>query len=477
LGSKPIALLILLAAAGPSGFQRRALRELLWEGSSDANSSNSMRQAVFQIRHLLGADSVVEVGGRLVLDTPIRVDIIEAERLLAEGRLTEALNLLVGPIGKSLDIAGAALRGWIRDFQARLEHRLLDNLDRGWRAATRSPAPGLFAPTLARAQEILGEVPYLLWCQLELAATIGDGGGFDQLARRVSTSPSGAGTRAEAAARLHQLRGRLQAQLTSGDGAGAEPIHGEALRSLVESWRDALAGRGSAIALLGDHGTGRTWLLRELSRRCLAEGARTVPLVARASAASVPTSCLRDLAASVKGYRGAAGMQPDYIELIDRLHEGMLSPKSDAIPAVHDLLSAVTAEGPLLVSLDDAQWYDSRTLSRLLLRLREHPVPGLLVVAVLTSGAGLGDLPRITLGPARPDGIRTLLSSMARLPRAEWVSPLIDSLYGASAGRPGRAAEAIMRLYGAGLLRVIDDRWALATTLAETLEALETNAA
>lgn len=170
-------------------------------------------------------------------------------------------------------------------------------------------------------------------------------------------------------------------------------------------------------------------------------------------------------------------MHPDFAETIDRLLEGVLSPPGDAIPAVHDLLTAVAVEGPLLVSLDDAHHYDARVLARLLRRLREVPIPGLLVVPVLPTAAGVEESARIEIGRTDQAGIRTLLGAMARLPRAEWVSPLIDAVHRASDGTPARAARLVVRLHETGHLRVVDDRWHLASALEEALSALRLTAA
>ena len=480
VGTKPIVLLVLLAAAGAHGVSRRTVRDILWEGFSDANASNSLRQSIFRLRRALGADAIGDVGGRLILQTPIRVDLLDAEHLLGQGRVAEALEALGGPIGPTLDVAGPALQGWIRELRARVEHRLLDALTQGWADAARSPAPNLFSPTLAKAGQVLGDAPQLLWLQLEVAATLADVGAFEQVAQRLSVlGERGAAdsTPLDIARRTAQWRARLQTRRTEGASTHAQPIHAHALHALEAAWQDALAGRSSLACLIGDAGTGRSWLLRGLARRCLAGGGRVVALVALDSASGITSACLRDLTVALQGHRGAAGVHPDFAETIDRLLEGVLSPPGDAIPAVHDLLTAVAVEGPLLVSLDDAHHYDARVLARLLRRLREVPIPGLLVVPVLPTAAGVEESARIEIGRTDQAGIRTLLGAMARLPRADWVSPLIDAVHRASDGTPARAARLVVRLHETGHLRVVDDRWHLASALEEALSALRLTAA
>lgn len=480
VGTKPTVLLVLLAAAGAHGISRRTVRDTLWEGFSDANASNSLRQSIFRLRRALGADAVVDVGGRLILRAPIRVDLLDAEHLLGHGRVAEALEQLGGPTGLTLDVAGPALQGWIRELRARIERRLLDAVAQGWADAARSPAPSLFSPTLAKAGQVLGDAPPLLWLQLEVAATLHDVAAFEQTAHRLTLlgeRMTAGGTPLDVARRTAEWRTRLQTRSSDGAGTHAQPIHAHALRALDAAWQSALAGHSSVACLIGETGTGRSWLLRELARRCLAAGARVVALDALTSSGGIASACLRDLTVALQGHRGAAGVNPGFAKTIERLREGVLSPPGDAIPAVHDLLAAVAVEGPLLVSLDDAHHYDARVLVRLLRRLREAPAPGLLVVPVLPTAAGVEESPRIEIGRTDQTGIRTLLGAMARLPRAEWVPSLVDAVHGASNGTPARAARLMLRLHETGHLRVVDDRWHLATALEEALSALRVTAA
>ena len=479
IGLKPTVLLVLLAAAGPHGVARRAVRDLLWEGTSDANASNSLRQSIFRLRRALGAEALEDLGGRLFLRRPISVDLFEAERLIAEGRLTEALDIVTAPVGALLDLAGPAMQGWVRDLRARFDRRLLDALTQGWTIACRGPAPEVFAPVLARAQQVLGNTPELLWLQLDAAATLADGAAFERTAARLAPAGSrgqGLAARDEVTNRIQGMRTRLQARIADGSGVTRALIHGEALRALEDGWQRARGGTRSVTCLAGETGTGRSWLLRQLAHRCLAEGGRTVQIVALGSAAGIPSACLRDLAIALQGYRGGAGVNPEYADTIARLLEGGLTPPGDAVLAVHDLLSAVAGEGPLLVTLDDAHHYDARMLLRLLRRLQEVPVAGLLVVPVVLPRM-VDDLPQVTIGRTSPDGIRTLLGAMARLPRAEWVPPFVDAVHRVSDGRPGRAAQVVVRLHAAGHLAVVDDRWNLTTSLRETLSALTSTAA
>jgi DNA-binding winged helix-turn-helix (wHTH) protein len=75
LGEKPCILLAVLALAG-GPVPREQLCKILWEGEGRMDARNSLRQALFRIRRLLGADSVQEVPGGLKLVSPgLEVDV------------------------------------------------------------------------------------------------------------------------------------------------------------------------------------------------------------------------------------------------------------------------------------------------------------------------------------------------------------------------------------------------------------------
>jgi hypothetical protein len=482
VGDKPCALLALLAAAGPVGLARKTCRELLWEGATDANGSNSLRQSVFRLRRALGPTAIDDVGGRLVLRLPITIDLTEVETLLHAGQLTAALDQLPGPVALALDVAGPQLRAWVTDRRGVIERRIVHLLRERWHETREGPAPVLIEPALRHARAVLRDQEELLWIQLELDAILGSLPAFhrhvDELAAVHERTPPredlGAVRR-----RLETLRSQAERADRARRVAPASVLHAAPLTALERAWKSSRSAPHPVVWINGDGGAGRTWLLREFARRVGADGGRTGQVVADHSALGVPGAFLRDLAVTLKGMRGAAGLDPAYAETLHRIQHGVLDPPADAVEAVLDLITAICDEGPLVLLIDDGHRYDGAALPRLLRRLAGRTRAGLLMVVAVRSGSvempdGAMPLP---LPPIDRDGVRVLLNGMARLPRTDWVDALIDALLTVSAGSPGRAVAEIVRLHADGALTVADDRWTLRAPLSEVLSRLRAAAA
>jgi hypothetical protein len=481
VGEKPCALLALLAAAGPTGLTRKACRDLLWEGVSDANGSNSLRQSVFRLRRALGAGAIDDVGGRLVLRLPISIDLTEIETLLHKGDLTAALDRLRGPVGLALEVAGPQLRAWVTERRGGIERRIVHLLHERWRETREGPAPALIEPALSQARAVLREQEELLWIQLELDAILGGLAEFnrhvDALAAVHEQTPPREGHGA-VRRRLETLRSQAE-QARARSAAAVSVLHVAPLAALERAWKTSRGAAHPVVWIDGDGGAGRTWLLREFARRVGAEGGRTAQVAADHSTRGVPGACLRDLTVALKGLRGAAGLDPAYAETLQRIQDGVLDVPADAVEAVLDLITAICHEGPLVLLIDDAHRYEGPALPRLLRRLAGRQRAGLLVVVAVRSGSvempdGAMPLP---LPPIDRDGVRMLLHAMARLPRTDWVDAVIDALLRVSAGSPGRVVEAVVRLHAEGALTVTDDRWTLRAPLVEVLSRLRAAAA
>lgn len=85
--SKGSAFLFLLAAT-PDGLPRRELTELLW----DAGKARNLRQALFQLRRLPGAESWLQGGNAQNLCVNAQSDLSAFERAVQAERYEEALT-------------------------------------------------------------------------------------------------------------------------------------------------------------------------------------------------------------------------------------------------------------------------------------------------------------------------------------------------------------------------------------------------
>lgn len=112
LGEKPCALLAYLLWRG-AHVPRSELAELFWEGAESARARNSLRQALFRIRAVLGAESVIEGSEGARLSATLDVDHSQLRRELASFPVTgPADSERVRTFGRSTLIRGRAFAAW-----------------------------------------------------------------------------------------------------------------------------------------------------------------------------------------------------------------------------------------------------------------------------------------------------------------------------------------------------------------------------
>ena len=111
LGEKSVALLAFLACHnGP--VPRDVLTELLWEGIDRGRARNSLRQALFRIRSVIGADAVVDELGGLRLEHPLETD-LQQPRNDVGGRSGGRRRF-----GRPSAITGRAFESWCEQMRA-----------------------------------------------------------------------------------------------------------------------------------------------------------------------------------------------------------------------------------------------------------------------------------------------------------------------------------------------------------------------
>ena len=94
LGKRPLALLSLLAVAGPRGLRREKAIALLWPESDDERGRNSLSQALTALRRVLRADAISSTAIDLHLNAAaIESDVQEFDAALARDDLERAVSL------------------------------------------------------------------------------------------------------------------------------------------------------------------------------------------------------------------------------------------------------------------------------------------------------------------------------------------------------------------------------------------------
>jgi len=90
-----LAILAVLAAAGDRGASRERLATLFWPDSDD--SRHSLRQALYALRHELGADAIAGDGVLAIDRKVLTSDLLEFRAALAAGDRVKAATLATGP--------------------------------------------------------------------------------------------------------------------------------------------------------------------------------------------------------------------------------------------------------------------------------------------------------------------------------------------------------------------------------------------
>src|SRR5690349_23644506 len=115
VGSQPkrVALLAYLAIAETAGAVRRdALLALFWPERSEEEGRRALRQALHYLRRVVGDDVIIATGDELsIRDGSLECDAVTFERLVADGRVDDALLLYRGDFfdGFYVDEVAAAL--------------------------------------------------------------------------------------------------------------------------------------------------------------------------------------------------------------------------------------------------------------------------------------------------------------------------------------------------------------------------------
>ena len=172
-----LALLAVLAAAGPAGVSRDKLLALLWPESDNERARHALKQGVYALRRDLGNENAIAGTATLSLDSSVvSSDIHDFDDAIARADDAAALAMYAGPFLDGVFIKAAPeFDQWAAGERSRLERVHLDAIGRlahaaeaagdvamtvqWWRrAATAEPLSGRVALSLMRALADSGDV-------------------------------------------------------------------------------------------------------------------------------------------------------------------------------------------------------------------------------------------------------------------------------------------------------------------------------
>lgn len=132
-----LALLAVLATAGPAGVSRDKLLALLWPESDDERARHALKQGVYALRRDLGTENAIVGTATLSLDASVvGSDVREFDDAIGRGDDETATVLYAGPFLDGVFIKAAPeFDQWAAGERARLERAHLDAIGRLARAA------------------------------------------------------------------------------------------------------------------------------------------------------------------------------------------------------------------------------------------------------------------------------------------------------------------------------------------------------
>ena len=426
LWRKNLALLIYLARSPKRARSRDHLVGLLWGEKPESAARHSLNEAVRVLRKYVGADGLESEGDQVRLaPDAVELDADRFEVLVAEGDWGGAAELVAGEFMEGFAVPGCSqFEDWLYTQRVGLRQQSVEALvrraqqllDRGQigeaavlarRALELEPTSELAADAAMRSLAVGGD----------RAAALDLYEGFTtRLESELGIEPDDEIQTLAARVRLERTW-RLPQHLAVGGERGGEsrrtPLleREEELAELLGAWaacRDQ--GLATLAVIEGDPGTGKTRLAEELVARTRLDGA--IVATTRAVEADVtapwsgvlavargtPPDCPGLAAAPKAALAAFAAELPEWAERFGR-EPGDVGPLPLA-RALTEVLRALSAEGSMLVLVDDAHWLDRDSLLALgavLRDLEQAPLCFLLTAAPHAEPAELTEL-RARLG-------------------------------------------------------------------------------
>jgi DNA-binding SARP family transcriptional activator len=116
-----MAVLVLLAHAGPAGVSRDRLLAWLWPESDEPRARAALDQVLYVLRRVLGADTLVETTALHLAPGVLASDALDFEAAAAAGDAAAAVERYGGPFLDGIHFSDAPeLDRWVADTRARL---------------------------------------------------------------------------------------------------------------------------------------------------------------------------------------------------------------------------------------------------------------------------------------------------------------------------------------------------------------------
>lgn len=475
---KHFALLIFLAVEPRQHHRRDRLADLLWPDAPHAEGRHSLATALSVIRGKLGPRSLETTRETVRLATPdLEVDL---ERLARGDILGDDLTppLEVAGFLDEFDIGRAPEYMFWRDLmRARLFPQIRTALallmDRCRRSGDFTRIEG-HADRLLALDELNEDA---IRAKMEARAFAGDRlsalriyqAWRERLARELGASPSSMvdGIALRLRQRGYEAPGTAHIPTVPTDHWRNRPFVGRAsqYRVLYERWEETHQGRAQHGLVVGESGIGKTTLVERLVTAAGLEGAVSSRVQCYEVEREFPYAAIGTLMRGLLDRPGAGATQPEWLAELARFVPGVTErypnlppPKEGAgesarlrlAEAVHELVSAVADEHPLILVVDDVHLADDVSVAVLHLLMRRVQDQRVMVILtarhselsqsphaarLLEQQAALG-LALVDLPPLTDDEMNEMITALAQTVDATVPPAVRRALLRASTGVP-----------------------------------------
>jgi len=488
---KPLAALAFLVVE-ERPVAREELADLLWPHADRTRGKASVRQALWNLRRVLGPSAFTSEDPVSLAPGVVEADLVRFRAFLETSDLKKAREIWKGALLNGLEFPGAReWLHWIDDLRSLEERRFGASL-----ASLAEVARGAGDHRSAREWlETAVEVqPYSAPLHIALIETLLESHAF-QVADEALSAARGVLDDPENLELLGDLEDRLSVLRIHG-GAEAEPQSLQTefvgrtaeFSGLAAKWRRAKGGRPELALIVGEPGIGKTRLAEELAHLVVSEGGTRISVKAVEVERGLRWGTASELVRALHSLPGAAGISNRSASVLARLVPSLgglaelTSSRGGAVESVAvtdallDLVNAVAEEGPVLLHVDDLQWVDKESRATLSHMARNLGNEALLLVITCRTGERDPEVKKAVESLQRMEGSDILpLAPLGSLEVSELLALLLEEvepeeldtlgvrIHAITQGNPLFIVEILKLFHGQGLLRPMGRRkWAIA---------------
>jgi DNA-binding SARP family transcriptional activator len=478
---KPLALITYLALSPQRTATREHLLDLLWADAEPERARRNLRQALYQMRRIVGDDFITASNDHLSLAASVRVDRDEFVAAAERGDLARAVELYAGPFFPAYAApGGAAFEQWADLERQRLHAAWLRALESLVRLA-RQQLRLRDAVTLARRLRDGAPEREAGWRLLIESLTMagdwvgaaGETDALEAMLRELERAPEPATQAVIGAARQMPAPSATTAARLVAEMVGREAEYA----AVVAAWEAAARGRLRHLHVTGTAGIGKSRLLRDAAARIAAVGGRVVMARANQGERDLPYALAGDITRALAALPGSSAIAPATAGILLGLdpalsarfpaarHVNVDGPEGLRLRtmALVELVAAVADEQPLALILDDLHWADSASrqlVNGLASRAAESPVFLLTAARPVPDGTAVGRPDDVVmLRPLSLDQSSTLMDSLAAVSDRLRAAGVVTALHESAGGSPLLLLETLQHAMDNGWLVREADEW------------------